>query len=57
MNGTDILGKSEVNCIERNEQVFRIVHFFKGADDTWLSANIPSEVLMRHSVMKTHALL
>jgi hypothetical protein len=57
LNGMDILGKSEVDCIKRNEQIFCIVHFLKDADDAWLSANIPGEVFMRHSVMKAHALL
>jgi hypothetical protein len=51
------IGESEVDGVERYDQVFCVVDLFKGPDHARLRADRPCEGLMREPVAGTHALL
>ena len=43
-------GKRQVHPVERNDQVFRVVHLGKSIDDTGLLADTPGEGLVRNTI-------
>ena len=54
---SSILWKSEVDSVERYNQVCGVVNLLECANNAWLPANAPCKVLMGHSVVEAHALL
>lgn len=50
-------GESEVDGVEGYDEIFGIVYLFKGIDDTRLTSDIPSELLVWHAVSRAHSLL
>lgn len=54
--GEDVLGKTEVDGIERDDEVFGVVDFLEGSDDAGFSSDGPGEIFVGYGVLQTHAL-
>jgi hypothetical protein len=53
----DVLGELEVDSVKGHDQVLVIVDLLKGANNTRLTTDTPDKVLVRKSIVQTHALL
>lgn len=52
-----LLGEAKVDRIKRHNQVFRVIHLLECANNSRLSANSPSKILVRYGILEAHALL
>lgn len=53
----DLLWKTEVDSIERYDEILGVIDLLKGTDYAWLTSNCPSEILVSDGILQAHALL
>jgi hypothetical protein len=51
------VGEAVVDGVEGDNEVFGVIDFLEGGDDTGLRADVPDEVLVRGGVVQKHTLL